>query len=235
MGLFGFIKRQKYTSDGVRVPKKGEPEYIPFSVIDNDKGEYQEFMGLILKHSVIMLITGKRGSGKTALGMKFLELFNRKTRRRCYAVGFQKAKLPRWIKKEEDIEKTPNNSVVLVDEGAVTFSARDAMKASNKWLGKIMAIARHKNLSLVLISQNSAMIDLNVLRLADVVLLKEPSLLQAKFERKAIREMYEQVKPKFTALKQRKKYFYIWSDEFQGLVEAGLPEFWSDKISKSFG
>jgi hypothetical protein len=124
---------------------------------------------------------------------------------------------------------------VLVDEGAITFSARDAMKASNKWLGKIMAIARHKNLSLLLISQNSAMVDLNVLRLADVVLLKEPSLLQAKFERKAIREMYEQVKPKFTALKERKKYFYVWADEFQGLVESGLPEFWSDRISKSFG
>ena len=172
--------------------------------MDTDKGEYQEFMDLVLKHSIIVLITGKRGSGKSALGMKFLEMYNKKTRKRCYAIGFTNAKLPKWIKKEVDIEKTPNNSVVLVDEGAITFSARDAMKASNKWLGKIMAIARHKNLSLVLISQNSAMIDLNVLMLADVVLLKEPSLLQAKFERKAIREMYEQVKPKFTSLDNRK-------------------------------
>ena len=229
------MKREKYTPDGIKVRKKGEPDYIPFQVVDTDKGEYQEFMDLVLKHSIIVLITGKRGSGKSALGMKFLEMYNKKTRKRCYAIGFTNAKLPKWIKKEVDIEKTPNNSVVLVDEGAITFSARDAMKASNKWLGKIMAIARHKNLSLVLISQNSAMIDLNVLRLADVVLLKEPSLLQAKFERKAIREMYEQVKPKFTSLDNRKKYFYVWADEFQGLVESGLPEFWSDRISKSFG
>jgi len=235
MGLFGFLKRKKYTPDGIRIPRKGEPEYVPFEVVDTDKGNYRDFLDLILKHSVIMLITGKRGSGKTALGMKLLELFNKKTRKKCYAIGFEKVKLPRWIKKETDIERTPNNSVVLVDEGAVTFSARDAMKASNKWLGKIMATARHKNLSLVLISQNSAMIDLNVLRLADVVLLKEPSLLQAKFERKAIREMYEQVKPKFTALEKRRRYFYVWSDEFQGLLESGLPQFWSERISKSFG
>ena len=81
---------------------------------------------------------------------------------------------------------------------------------------------------------NSAMIDLNVLRLADVVLLKEPSLLQAKFERKAIKEMYEKVKVKFEAVEDRNRYAYIWSDEFEGLVSYGLPEFWSEGISKSF-
>lgn len=235
MGLFSLFKREKYTEDGLKVPRKGEPEYVPFQVVETDKGEYRDWLDLILKHSVIMLITGKRGSGKSALGMKFLELYNKKTRKRCHAIGFENTKLPKWIKKESDIEKTPNNSVVLVDEGGVTFSARDAMKASNKFLSKMMAVARHRGLSLLLISQNSSLIELNVLRLGDVVLLKEPSLLQAKFERKAIREMYEQIKPKFTALKERKKYFYVWADEFQGLVESGLPEFWSEKISKSFG
>ncbi|MBY9004064.1 MAG: DUF998 domain-containing protein, partial [Candidatus Lokiarchaeota archaeon] len=53
----------------------------------------------------------------------------------------------------------------------------------------------HKNLTLVLITQNSAMIDLNVLRLSDTLLFKEPSLLQSKFERKALKDILEKVKP----------------------------------------
>ena len=78
------------------------------------------------------------------------------------------------------------------------------------------------------------MIDLNVLRLADTLLLKEPSLLQSKFERKALRDIYEIVHPQFAKLEQKKSHFYVWDDDFQGLLQYDLPEFWSDKISKAF-
>lgn len=78
------------------------------------------------------------------------------------------------------------------------------------------------------------MIDLNVLRLADTLLLKEPSLLQSKFERKAIRDIYEKVAPKFKDVGIKKAHFYVWDDDFQGMLKYSLPGFWSDKISKSF-
>ena len=39
------------------------------------------------------------------------------------------------------------------------------------------------------------MIDVNVLRLADTLLFKEPSLLQSRFERKALKDMFEKVAP----------------------------------------
>lgn len=230
LGLFKSVGKVK----SVRKPKAPPEPYVPFLVKDPVKGEYGRFYSTAMRHSLIMLITGKRGSGKTALGMKFLEAFNKETKRKCYAIGFDRSKLPGWMKRAQDPEHVPNNSVVLVDEGAVLYSARDAMKESSKFLSKTMAIARHKGLSLILISQNSAMIDLNVLRLADVILLKEPSLLQSKFERKAIREMYEKVKEKFEAVEDRRSHVYIWSDDFEGLVSYGLPEFWSEGISKSF-
>lgn len=205
----------------------------PFSIIKADEGEFESFFSKILKCSLIMLITGKRGSGKTSLGMTILSVLN-SSRRRCYAVGFDKARLPKWIKKSDDLEKVPNNSAVLVDEGAIVYSSRESMKDSNKMLGKLMAIARHKNLSLVLIAQNSAMIDLNVLRLADILLLKEPSLLQAEFERKPIQKMYDKIGNSFKALKEREKLCYVWSDEFMGLLSYELPQFWDESISKSF-
>jgi ABC-type oligopeptide transport system ATPase subunit len=206
--------------------------FQPFSVVLTEKGDYNSFQKKLLKYSLIMLINGKRGSGKTALGMRFLELYNKKTKRKCYTLGYKDSKLPRWIKKVDTLDKIPNNSVVLIDEGGISYSARDSMKQSHKELSKIMAIARHKNLIMILITQNSAMIDLNVLRLADTILLKEPSLLQSKFERKAIKEIYDKAIPHFNT--EKKQRFYCFDDEFEGLLKHDLPEFWTKNISESF-
>jgi Cdc6-like AAA superfamily ATPase len=217
---------------------KKEPEvrvnFQPFEVVKSVKGDYRVFENKLLNHSIVMLVTGRRGSGKTALGMKFLELFKEKTKRKCYAMGFEDARLPWKIKKLSDMTEAPKNAVVLIDEGAITYSSRDSMNQRNKELGKIMAIARHKNLSLILVVQNSAMIDLNVLRLADCLILKEPSLLQTEFERAPIKKIYTEVMPHFKELKDKQKHFYVWDDDFQGILSYELPSFWSDKISKSF-
>jgi hypothetical protein len=214
--------------------KKSAEPYIPFEAVKSDKGSYEEFLSKLKNSSLVMLIVGKRGSGKTSLGMKFLEFFNKERKRKCYTLGYESTRLPWWLKKADSLEQIPNNSVALFDEGAVLFSSRDSMKNINKELSKIMAIARHKNLTLVLITQNSAMIDLNVLRLADTLLLKEPSLLQSKFERKVLKDIFEKIKPEFEKIKEKKSYFYVWDDDFQGMVKYSLPSFWSEKISTSF-
>jgi len=212
-------------------PKK---PYVAFHVAKTDSGNFKDFQRRLLTGSNIILVAGKRGSGKTAMGMKFLEFFKKTSRRKVYAVGFEDTKLPYGIKKSNDMDGISNNSVVLIDESAITYGSRDAMKSSNKQLGRIMSIARHKNLSLILIAQNSAMVDLNILRLADTIILKEPSLLQTKFERKAIKEIYEKANKDFKEVENKKAHFYIMDDEFEGLIKFSLPEFWSDDISTSF-
>ena len=81
---------------------------------------------------------------------------------------------------------------------------------------------------------NSAMLDLNVLRLADVLLFKEPSLLQTRFERRGLQDMFNKVSSSFSDLENKKEHFYIISDDFEGLVKSGLPQFWNESISKAF-
>jgi archaellum biogenesis ATPase FlaH len=225
--MFNLFKKRKGKA-------KSKKELVqPFSIIKTEEGSYDDFYDKILRYSLIMLITGKRGSGKTSLGMSLLEVFN-SIDKKCYAVGFGKAKVPRWLHKADSLENVPNNSAVLVDEGAIVYSARDSMKNANKMLGKLMAIARHKNLSLILIAQNSAMLDVNILRLSDILLLKEPSLLQTEFERKALQKLYSKIKPLFKEQDRRERCFYVWSDEFQGLLAHDLPVFWNSSISKAF-
>ena len=195
-------------------------------------GHYQEFENKLLNRSLIALIIGRRGSGKTALGMKFLEMAKNKTKRKIYAIGFVKSKLPLFINKIENIEKIKPDSVVLVDEAALLFSAREPMKNTNKLLTQMMAIARHKNLSLIFVTQNSAFIDINVLRLADSLFLKEPSLLQSNFERKFLNNFYKNIN--FSKYAEKEKYFYVYSDDFQGMAKFDLPTFWNKSVSKAF-
>lgn len=215
-------------------PPKPLPRFEPFELVEEKRGSYTDFERALQKYGLIMLIVGKRGSGKTALGMQFLAWFNHVARRRCYGIGYEAAKLPRWVHKAKRIEDIPNDSVVLIDEAAILFFSREAMTSMNKMLSKLMAIARHKNLSMVLISQSSALIEINVLRLADVLLLKQPSILQARFERKALQDIFITVKKTFKKLDDRVSHFYVYSDEFEGLVRYKLPYFWNDSISRAF-
>jgi len=231
MGIFGFFsqrKREKVRKEAAR--------FRDIEVLESRKGDYGKFREKLLGSSTIMLIIGKRGSGKTSLGMKLLELFHYKTAgdRQCYVVGYSKTRLPRWVKKVDAVGDAPENSVVLIDEGAIGYFSRDSMKQANKILSKMMTIARHKNLTLIIITQNSAMIDVNVLRLADTLLFKEPSLLQSRFERKALRDMFEKVAPLFDGMEDAVSNFYVWDDDFEGIVSYQLPGFWDDEISKSF-
>ncbi|MFH1134408.1 MAG: ATP-binding protein [Nanoarchaeota archaeon] len=224
MGLFSFLKPKKPVDQG----------FEPFVERSKKSGDYAVFQKKLLHKSLILLVVGRRGSGKTALGMKFLELFSRKTRKRCYILGYENIKLPSWITKIGDVKDARNDSVVLIDEGALIFSARESMKDANKAISNIMVVARHKGLTLIFLSQNSAMIDLNILRLVDVLVLKEPSLLQSQFERKALKDIYGEIKASFNALENKNAHFYVYDDDYQGMLSFSLPGFWSDEISKSF-
>ena len=229
MGIFGFFRR------GRQKAREQRPGYKDMEVLQTKKGSYEKFRDKMLRSSMIMLIIGKRGSGKTSLGFKLLEFFHYNGKGRpCYAVGYSKSQLPKWIRKVEAIEHAPDNSVVLLDEGAIGYFSRDSMKQANKVLSKMMTVARHKNLTLVIITQNSAMIDVNILRLADTLLFKEPSLLQSRFERKALKDMFDKVAPLFEGMQDAVRNFYVWDDDFEGLLSYGLPLFWSDDISRSF-
>jgi hypothetical protein len=227
MGILDFFRK-------AGVSRKPEKPFRDLEIAETRRGDYEKFRKKMLDSSIIMLITGKRGSGKTSLGMKLLELFRNSGSRECYIVNYRKTRLPKWMRKVDSVEEAPNNSVVLIDEGAVGYFSRESMKEANRVLSKIMTLARHKNLTLIIITQNSAMIDLNVVRLADTLVFKEPSLLQARFERRALKDMFDKVTPFFKKCEEPNRNFYVWDDDFEGMLRYDLPNFWTESISTSF-
>lgn len=212
------------------------PSEMPLTLQKHESGKLGDFEErLYSSKSTIGIVLGARGSGKSALGMRLLENAAARTGRQVCAMGFDALSLPSYITCVNAVEEVPNNAFVLVDEGGILFSSRESMSAANKILSSLLLIARHKDLSVLFISQNSANLELNAIRQADFLLLRKPSLLQQEFERKKIGKIYEEVAPGFVALAGQGKYStYVYSDEFRGFVSNGLPTFWSAKASKMF-
>ena len=149
-------------------------------------------------------------------------------------MGFKESEMPSWIKVVKDVEEIENDSFVLIDEGGILFSSRNAMSNANKLLSGLILISRHKNLNILFISQNSSNLDVNILRQADFLVLKPSSLLQKDFERKIIQKLYEKTEDDFEKFKENKGITYIYSSNFTGFVSNLLPSFWGAEISKSF-
>lgn len=180
----------------------------------------------------IVIILGKRGSGKTSLAFRILENVNAMTDRKCYALNFPK-NLPDWITHISTFEEAHNNSVVFVDESTLNIPAQQGKKKI-KYLLSLMAIARHKDVSLVFVNQHSSTMDLNVIRQADILVLKQPSLMQKETERPAIKKLLDKVDNKFN-MECPEKHFFVISDDFEGMMQFEMPSFWSTQISKAFG
>lgn len=217
---------------------QNKPEFSPLEEVEPFDGVLSAFENhLYSKKSTIGLILGARGSGKSALGMRILENVANKTGRKAYAMGFDRLSLPKWINTlpAEQIQTVPNGSFLLVDEGGISFSSRSSMSDANKLLSELLFISRHKDLSVLFISQNSSNLEVNAIRQTDFLLLKAPSLLQQDFERKVIQDIYARTSGQFKKFQpSHAGLFYVHSDAFQGFAENDLPSFWSDQVGKAY-
>jgi hypothetical protein len=229
-------KREEAQRAAERKPASREPaKYAALEVAEPVRGELGDFEERLGKESLIIAIAGRRGSGKSALGFRLLENIRAKGGRACYAAGVPQKVLPEWISSIEKVEQVRNGGAVLVDEGAIEFGARESMSEKNRMFTQLMAIARHKDLTLLLVTQNTALIDKNVLRLCDAIVFKEGSLLQERMERSALQDLYQAASGRFEKLprEERKAHAYVIDNDFEGMVRAGLPSFWSGAVSKS--
>lgn len=236
-GIIFVTKKTNKKAKQVKVKKERKSKlatYEQFTALQKNKGDYIAWeKKLQQSDSTIGIILGARGTGKTAFGMKLLENIYAKKKTQCYAMGFDAKEMPSWITVVENIDQIKNNAHVLLDEGGIFFSSRKSMSNVNKMLSDLILVARHKNLSIAFISQNSSNLDVNILRQADYLVMKRSSLLQKDFERKIIKELYEKNMADFEKYDD-KGLAYIHADTFQGFISNPLPSFWTVKISKSF-
>jgi len=124
--------------------------------------------------SFIIYIVGGRGSGKTCTAFMIVEEIHNKTGRNIYYVGsgVNTDVLPSWCKYKEDVQSVPNGAIAILDESGIQFNAREFSSKGNIAMGKMLMIARHKDISLIFLTQHTALSDTNIQRLRDLVIWK---------------------------------------------------------------
>jgi DNA-binding transcriptional regulator YiaG len=192
----------------------------------------------ILVPGSVILIIGKRGSGKSTLGFLVLEKLSYKME--CYVVNLPRSAyslLPANIGVIQGVENAPFGSALLIDEAAIEFPARMSGSGKNKKLLEVISLARQRNQIIIFISQETGYLDINILRGLSTLITKEPSPLQGKFERYQIKEFIDKARLAFdriTGDKRNWAYVAFSSGGYEGLIRTPKPTFFSDKLSSCY-
>ena len=189
-------------------------------------------------HPSVVLILGKRGSGKSALGYRLLELFRYGLT--PYVLGLPKqgqGLLPDWIGIAQDLDDIAPKSIVLVDEAYLRYHSRESLAARSREMSRILNLSRQREQTLIFVSQEARQIDKNIASSANVIVFKDLGMLQLEFDRPELNRIATQAKQAFEEVKgDRRRWSYVYSpdSDFLGLLENSLPSFWSNKLSHAF-
>ncbi|MCP3684416.1 MAG: hypothetical protein GY861_17190 [bacterium] len=186
-----------------------------------------------LNRSNVYIAVGGRGSGKSCLSYAMLEWHYMETDRPICVYKFPKPELlPKWIKNVNDLSTAPKGAVILIDEGGIEFSQFTSASKGSKDLANKLKVARHKDQSIIFISQSTDTLTKDVNRLVDCYLLRKPSTGQMYNEKPMIKKMYADCGDRFKDPDMALRGFFI--SDIGEMAKFDLPTFWTDAISKAY-
>jgi len=213
------------------------PSPIQRPSLDLQTVEAGKWLRLIV-HPAIVLVLGKRGGGKSALGYRLLE--HLRYTASPYVIGLPKEArglLPDWVGMAASLGNVPPKAIVLVDEAYLPYHARSSMAYESKAMSKTLNLSRQREQTIIFVSQEARQVDRNIASSANVVIFKGLWMLQLQFDRRELNLLAVQAKEAFATIrgdKRRWSFVYAPDSDFSGLVENSLPTFWREKLSHVF-
>jgi len=188
-------------------------------------------------HPCVVLILGRRDSGKTATAFRIAE--HKRSTLPPYVVGPSSLRplLLKGFGLIESLEDAPRNCLVIIDEAALVYGARDSMKETNKRLGEAINLSRQRSQTLMFLVQEARMIDVTIVSQVDVIIIKELGEISQEFERKELRRYTDAARFTFQPVTcDRRKWAWVFNDKtgFKGLLPVELPTYWSKRLSTGF-
>lgn len=196
-------------------------------------------MNFLTNQSDIAVVIGDAGTGKTAF-MHWLmqELHYRKIDKNRPLTIIRDdipAEYPKWLDVVSDINDAKDDAIIGWDEAAVSLSARRAMSSRNIENAMDLAIRRHNGWSIIYMSQHSHFLDLNILRMATCFFFKKLSKEEIMRSQKEQTRTIDLLTRYVDAMEpQRPSECLFWDGKVWYKFTNPLPDFWSDRLSKSY-
>lgn len=189
-----------------------------------------------LESGRVILILGKRGSGKSALAAKMAEYMMAIHKMPCFWTGLPQGArdlLPHWIRITDTPEKVPVGSFLVCDEAGLNYLSLLFNTSQNRFMRRLLMIARQRHISLVFACQNSRDIDWAIIRQADTIIFKELGLNQPESERTDVKAKAKRAVTAFKEIAKhsRVEFGYVCDADFEGMIRFSLPKFWSENLS----
>jgi len=151
------------------------------------------FLDKFKTQSLIVSVIADRGQGKTAFNVFFLEKLSKF--KKIYAL-YPFPKLP-FINIIYDISECPSNSILYIDELAKKYKARDFASDDASAMTDELIGLRHNDVSIIGSTQDLALIDINFVRLSDVVCWKYYNVQKSELTREGfITDLIKKLMPK---------------------------------------
>jgi len=233
-------KPQSSASTVPAVSQASNPEVLAMATVTPtpQKAVYEKEFVNTFQDVHVALDIGWRGSGKTTFGFKGLEYCHDRGMA-CYAYGIPQDKrshLPDWVGHIDKLEDLPNGAALLIDEASLTCFYREQGSDAAKKFALFISLARQKKQVIIIVSQLSSEVHINLVRMVDVIFVKDPGVLS--FERNEFRVPLEGAKKAFSGLNEADRQAHVFA--YNGRTGAILffktdrPTFWKPEISCLF-
>ncbi len=200
----------------------------------------------------VIVITGHRGEGKSALAWwlaeetkkKILSKFRKRAQIAAFGIPTETQKVfPKRLRIKhidtlEEVSELKDGSIVIVDESSFVAHARRAMNDNNiKWL-QLINISRHKDFLFIFIAQDNKQLDVQILGSADYVIMKRPTELHLEFSRPQFKNQLVNAYNLFDRMRgdtRKKAYIANYHKTAESnFLNCKMPSWWNDKVSKSY-
>jgi hypothetical protein len=231
-----YLRYDNYAERNTIAQQMEEYPELTIKFVENlrytDEQNQKRFFKAIKDKSVIGVLLGIRGSGKTATIMWLLEQYHIQFKQEICAYNVS-TQSPQWIQQKEFDEEhvyedLSNNSVTGHDEVHLDIEPKKFTGKGNVGVKRYLSTTRHRKQSIYYLSQLASGIGLDMMKFADILMFKRMNLFNEDTDRK---EYLKQFTPFFP--KHQDEILIIYGDQVF-YFKHKLPKFWTNQISEAF-
>jgi hypothetical protein len=188
------------------------------------------------EHPFFVVIIGDVRQGKTATACSIIDAYKGDATPYVVAQRGVYENYPDFFKRiDPGSTFVPNDAIYFTDDAHLFAHARDWMRGTSRhW--EILAKERHHlNTSFILTTQQSSVVDRNLLNNISALIIKKPSFTQARFDRGEIRGFIGKADRALEVDDVDKAYIVSNESREEGVITGiKLPSWFSDDISKGY-